>query len=140
MQAANISTASGTDTGFKGKRVLVVEDAPPIRALVTDMLQFAGAASIEAGSSEEGLFRARCEFPDLIIADIELPDLNGSSAARILKTDVETSEIPIIAITGSSTPKETALAEGCDGSLAKPFSLNEFLTELSRVCGPVEVA
>ena len=69
------------------------------------------------------------EQPDLILMDIQLPDISGMEAARRLKEDDQTRTIPIIAVTAFAMSGDEAqiLASGCDAYLAKPFSIVEFL-------------
>jgi two-component system cell cycle response regulator DivK len=88
-----------------------------------------GFNTIVTGLGEAAIELARQNKPDLILLDIQLPDIPGMDAARQLKADEETRAIPLIAVTAfaRSGDREKILASGCDDYLAKPFNVREFL-------------
>lgn len=108
-------------------RVLIVEDEPDnqeiVRAVVEEMV---GASAILAGDGLEAVSVAVRERPDLVLLDLMLPRLDGYEVAKRLKSDPQTSEIPIVAITALARPKDRAraLEAGCDDYVDKPFDLD----------------
>jgi two-component system, cell cycle response regulator DivK len=111
------------------KRILVVEDTEDNRRILRDLLTRAGFELIEAMDGESGVSMATTHRPDLILMDIQLPIFDGYEATRRIKANPETRNIPIIAVTSYalSGDENKALAAGCDGYVAKPFSPRRIL-------------
>jgi two-component system, cell cycle response regulator DivK len=83
------------------KRILVVEDGGDLRAIVVAVLtRVGGYETIEAANGREAVEKAVSERPDLILMDVDLPDISGIGAARAVKSNPRTAHIPIIAQTG----------------------------------------
>ncbi len=82
-------------------RVLVVDDSPSVRALVSDRLQKAGHAVEEASSGEAGAERALTACPDVVVTDLVMSGLSGVQLCRLLRSDPSTSHVPVILLTGS---------------------------------------
>jgi two-component system, cell cycle response regulator DivK len=116
------------------KTVLIVEDNTLNLKLFNDLLEYHGYAILTTGLGEAAVELAREHRPDLILLDIQLPDISGMEVARQLKADEETRAIPIIAVTAfaMSGDREKVLASGCDDYLAKPFNVVEFLRMVER--------
>jgi two-component system, cell cycle response regulator DivK len=106
------------------KRVLVIEDTEDNRQIVRDLLTSAGYEIIEAVDGESGVAMAVSAQPDVILMDIQLPVMDGYEAARRIKADPMTAQIPIIAVTSYAFAGDEAKTRdaGCDGYIAKPFS------------------
>ena len=83
------------------KKALIVDDNENNLMLEKDLLEVAGFEVFEAENATDGIAIARKEKPDIIIMDVRLPDMRGSEAARILRQDKETSDIPIVFVTAS---------------------------------------
>jgi len=117
-----------------GEKILIVEDNPMNMELATDLLEVSGYVVIQAGVAEEGIALARAESPDLILMDINLPDMDGIEATRVLKQDPTTKDISVIAITAHAMKgdEEKALAAGCSGYITKPIDTKEFSKTVSR--------
>ncbi len=119
-------------------RVLVVEDNVTNMALAVFLLQSAGHTVLKATDAEVGLKLAREEQPALILMDIQLPDMDGLEATRLLKRDEATRAIPVVALTALAMKgdEERIRAAGCDGYIAKPMRYQDFLaavaTQLAR--------
>ena len=115
--------------------ILIIEDNEKNRKLCRDVLQVKGYRTIESETAEAGLELARGQAPALILMDIQLPGMDGITAMKQLKADLNTQNIPIIAITASAmTNNRTAmLAEGFDGYQTKPISLKDFFAEVERI-------
>src|SRR5437764_4973751 len=111
------------------RTVLVIEDNELNLKLLNDILEYQGYTVFTSRLGEPALELARQYRPDLILMDIQLPDISGMEATRRLKTDEQTRSIPIIAVTAFAMSGDEAqiLASGCDAYLAKPFSIVEFL-------------
>jgi two-component system, cell cycle response regulator DivK len=110
-----------------GKLVLVVEDNPRDLKLVRDVLRAKGYEVIDAGTAEAGIELARAQQPALILMDVMLPGMDGRQAAKLLKEDPQTREIPIVALTSFAMKgdREKLLAGGFDGYIAKPIDIKE---------------
>jgi len=116
------------------KKVLVVEDNPDMRKLLSIELELMGFEPITAAGGKEGIEKAISEKPDLVLLDILMPDMDGRDTARILRRNAETKDIPIIAETALSDRRDlnTCLDAGCNDYLVKPFSYKD-LEEKLRV-------
>ncbi|HLX28243.1 MAG TPA: response regulator [Casimicrobiaceae bacterium] len=109
--------------------ILIVEDNDKNLKLARDVLQAKGYATLEATTGEDGVRLARERLPDLVLMDIHLPGINGIEALRMLRADVSTTAIPIIAVTASVMQQDRKLITdaGFDGYVGKPIALREFL-------------
>src|SRR5437762_13650993 len=112
------------------KTVLIVEDNELNLKLLNDLLEYQGYTVIVRRLGEPAHVLARQYKPDLILMDIQLPDISGMEATQRLKSDEQTRGIPVIAVTAFAMSGDEAkiLASGCDAYLAKPFNVAEFLT------------
>ena len=114
------------------QRILVIEDHEDNRRILRDLLTNADFEVIEAEDGETGLAAAAAHRPDLILIDIQLPDIDGYEAARRLKADTLLHAIPIIAVTSYALAgeAETARAAGCDAYIPKPYSPRQLLAKV----------
>jgi two-component system, cell cycle response regulator DivK len=119
------------------KRVLIVEDTPDNRRIMSDLLTSSGFECFEAVDGLEGVAMAGSVRPDLILMDIQLPKLDGYDTTRRIKADPATAAIPIIAVTSYALSGDDAKARaaGCDDYLSKPFSTRELLARVRRFLG-----
>jgi CheY-like chemotaxis protein len=116
------------------KKALVVDDNGNNLMLEKDLLEVAGFEVFEAENAAIGIAMARREKPDIIIMDVRLPDMRGTEAARILRQDKTTSDIPIVFVTAS------VMAEGMEeirnipnsGFIGKPINTRTFAEEISQ--------
>jgi two-component system, cell cycle response regulator DivK len=116
------------------KRALVVDDNANNLMLEKDLLEVAGFEVFEADNASSGIAIARIERPDIILLDVRLPDMRGTKAARILRQDPETRDIPIVFVTSS------VMAEGIEemkdidksGFIGKPINTRTFVAEVSE--------
>ena len=117
------------------KKILVVEDEEDIKELVRYNLVKEGYQAHCVGSGEAGLKEARKIFPDLLILDLMLPEMNGLEVCRQLKSDLNTQPIPIIMLTakGEETDIVLGLEMGADDYVTKPFSIKVFLSRVRAV-------
>ena len=123
-------TAGKTDQTHK---VLVVDDFEDNRAMYAEFLRYSGFDVIEASDGAEAVEKATALQPDVVIMDLSLPIVDGWVAARRLKAERRTRDIPIIALTGHSLERHSQRAReaGCNRFLAKPC-LPERLLETVR--------
>jgi two-component system, cell cycle response regulator DivK len=110
-----------------GARILVVEDNERNLKLVRDVLEFAGYQVVGVRSGEQGIVLARERPPDLVLMDLQLPDMDGVATLRALRLDPVTRGVPVVAVTAFAMKedRERALRAGFDGYLAKPISVRE---------------
>jgi two-component system, cell cycle response regulator DivK len=119
------------------KRILIVEDTEDNRQILRDLLTAAGYDLLEAVDGEKGVAMAKREKPDLILMDIQLPQIDGYEATRRIKADPALRHIPIIAVTSYalSGDEEKTRAAGCDAYIAKPFSPRQLLAKVRELLG-----
>ena len=116
------------------KRILVVEDTEDNRRIIRDLLTNFGYELIEAADGAEGVSMAQTHRPDLILMDIQLPQMDGYEATRRIRTIPELAQVPIIAVTSYALSGDEAKtrAAGCDGYVAKPFSPRQLLAKIRQ--------
>ena len=115
----------GLTIGKHQHRILVVEDNEEIRSFVKSSLSDLYVIT-EAADGNEGIAKARDEFPDLIISDVMMPGLNGVDFCRIIKEDINTCHIPFIMLTAKTNLQAEieGIDSGADLYLPKPISIN----------------
>ena len=108
--------------------ILAVEDNDKNLKLVRDLLHLRGFRVLEARTAEQGLALAAEHRPDLVLMDIQLPDLDGTAALGRLRADPRTAAIPVVALTAFAMKEDRArfLGAGFDGYLAKPIDIRAF--------------
>ena len=120
-----------------GPTILCIEDDPASRQLVQRTLTAAGYNVLTAGRALEGMDLARQHHPDLILTDINLPDMSGHEITTSLRNDPNFANTPIVALTalGYGRNKDIAMAAGITGYLTKPFHIDELLERLAFYLG-----
>jgi two-component system, cell cycle response regulator DivK len=115
-------------------RILYVEDNVQNMRLVRKMLLTGGYEMVEAVDGMSGLEVATREIPDLILMDINLPDIDGMEVTARLRQNPATASIPVIALTANAMhgDRERFLSAGCDGYIAKPITKNELLNTIAH--------
>ncbi len=116
------------------KKALVVDDNKNNLMLEKDLLEVAGFEVFEAENASAGIAMARREKPDIIIMDVRLPDMPGSEAARILRQDKETRDIPIVFVTAFVMAEGREALEDItnSGFIGKPINTRTFAKEISQ--------
>ena len=119
-------------------RILIVEDNDKNLKLVRDVLQAKGYQTLEAGTAEDGLAIARCEAPDLILMDIQLPGMSGIEALKALRADPATAALPVVAVTASvmQQDRQEIMRAGFDGFIEKPINLRGLLDTIQKAMLP----
>jgi two-component system cell cycle response regulator DivK len=108
-------------------KILYIEDNPDNMTLVKRVLEVEGYELIEASTGQDGLAKAQTRLPDLVITDINLPDIDGYSITAALKNNPLTAHIPVVAMTANVMKKdrETVMQAGCDAYIAKPIDIDD---------------
>ena len=118
-------------------KILLVEDHEEIWDFLSRRLKRRGFDVLLAHDGQAGVDRARAEGPDLVLLDMNLPVMDGWTAAGILKGDPATSGIPIIALTAHamSGDREKAIQAGCDDYHPKPVDFSKLLSQIETALG-----
>lgn len=116
------------------KRILYIEDNPDNRLLVRRVLQAEGYTVLEANDGQSGMTVAAEAQPDLILMDINLPEIDGYEVTARLKQLPGISHVPIIAVTANvmKGDREKTLAAGCDGYIQKPIDIDLLPEQIER--------
>lgn len=115
-------------------KILLVEDNATNRYLTAFLLENAGFRVIHAADGREALARAREDAPDLILMDIQMPEMDGYEAAALLREDQELTRIPIVAVTSyvMAGDREKATKLGFVGYIEKPIVTETFIAQISH--------
>ncbi len=121
------------------KTVLVVEDNDLNMRLFHDVREMRGYNILQAKDGMEGWRIAREHRPDLIIMDIQLPEVSGLAVTKWLKDDETLKSIPVIAVTAFAMDgdEDKILEGGCDAYIVKPISISNFLQTVERLARPL---
>jgi two-component system cell cycle response regulator DivK len=119
------------------QRILVVEDNEKNMKLFRDVLVATGYRTLEATTGAEAVDLASEHTPDLVLMDIQLPDLDGVQALQRLRADARTATIPVIALTAQAMlgDRERFLAAGFDGYVSKPVNVRDLIEMVRQHCG-----
>jgi two-component system, cell cycle response regulator DivK len=114
--------------------ILIVEDNAKNMKLVRDLLQHEGHRTLEAETGEAGLALALNERPDLVLMDIQLPDIDGTTVLARIREDKTLDAMPVLAVSASVMPdqQQRVVGSGFDGFIAKPISIKSFLASVRR--------
>ncbi len=117
-----------------GQTILIVEDNELNMKLFNDLLQAHGYETMQTMDGRDVLQLARENRPDLIIMDIQLPEISGLEVTKMLKADDELKDIPVIAVTSFAMKgdEEKIREGGCEGYIAKPISVPTFLETVTK--------
>lgn len=129
-----------TDKGTNVSRILIVEDNQMNRDMLNRRLTRKGFEVLLATDGSEGVMLARSAAPDVILMDMRLPTMDGWTAARLLKSETDTRDIPIIALTAHAMQgdRDKALDAGCDEYETKPVNLARLLDKIEALTKPQE--
>ncbi len=117
------------------KKILIVEDNELNMKLFHDLLEVHGYETLQTKDGREALALAREHVPDLILMDIQLPEVSGLEVTRWLKADDALRGIPVIAVTAFAMKgdEEKIRSGGCEAYIAKPISVSNFIETIQRV-------
>ena len=115
-------------------KILIVEDNDKNLKLVRDILQHKGHATLEAVTGGDGVRMAIEHMPDLILMDIQLPDIDGIRALQLIREQPALNAIPVLAVTASVMPEDQhkIANSGFDGFISKPISVKPFMEAVER--------
>jgi len=110
------------------KKILVAEDEPDIRGLISFSLRYAGYSVVEALNGEEAVKKTSEELPDLVLLDVRMPKMSGYEVCKVLKTQDSTRDIPVIFLSarGQEAEIKRGLELGAEEYILKPFAPDEF--------------
>jgi len=119
-----------------GERILVVEDNAMNMKLLRDVLVATGYRTLEATTGVEAVELAATHEPDLVLMDIQLPDIDGVQALHRLRADERTAAIPVLAVTAQAMQgdRQVFLAAGFDGYVSKPVNVRELIGTVREHC------
>jgi two-component system cell cycle response regulator DivK len=114
--------------------ILIVEDNEKNMKLVRDILQHKGYATLEAETGNDGVRLAIERKPDLILMDIQLPDIDGIQALRLIRAEPSLDAVPVLAVSASVMPDEQVkiVNSGFDAFITKPINIRQFLENVER--------
>jgi CheY-like chemotaxis protein len=114
--------------------ILVIEDNELNLKLVNSLLKMGDFNILEAKDAETGIQLARKHLPDLVLMDIQLPGMDGLSATRVLMSDNELKDIPVVALTSYAMQGDEHKAQeaGCRGYITKPIDTRNFLKAVNK--------
>jgi two-component system, cell cycle response regulator DivK len=117
--------------------ILIVEDNEKNLKLLRDVLRFKGYETLEAMTGTEGVRLARERNPDLVLMDIQLPDIDGVTALAQIRADASTRDMPVIAVSASVMPDEQQriVASGFNAYVTKPISVKSFVETVEKFAG-----
>ena len=119
-------------------KAMVVDDAPDIRLLADLVLSMAGFKVTAASSGSEALRKlSGADLPDIVLLDVQMPDVDGWETLTRVRADPRTAELPVVLCTVKGLPEDTlkGWSLGCDGYLGKPFDITTLVDELHGVLG-----
>jgi two-component system cell cycle response regulator DivK len=117
------------------QKILIVEDNELNMKLFHDLLEAHGYTTIQTRNGMEAVGLARTHRPDLILLDIQLPEISGLEVTRQLKQDDELKGIPVVAVTAFAMKgdEEKIREGGCEAYIAKPISVSTFMETIQTV-------
>lgn len=117
--------------------ILVIEDSSDTRELLSVLLHRQGYQVVQAKSGLEGLLKARGTYPDLILMDLALPEMDGIEAARRIHETPELSHVPIFVVSAylNTEVEAEVRAAGCAEMFGKPFDFDSLLETISITLG-----
>lgn len=120
-----------------GKRILTVDDSKTIRDMVSFTLRGAGFDVVEAEDGARAIAALKSAPADLVITDLNMPNMDGLSLIRALRADPSYRALPILMLTteGDAQKKNEGRAAGATGWMVKPFSPDKLIELVKRVCG-----
>ncbi len=118
------------------RRILIVDDEETNQRLLQAILEAKGYETLQAYDGAEGVKIAKESQPDLILMDIQVPEIDGIEAFKILQSELLTRNIPVIALTSyaMSGDREKFLSLGFKDYIAKPISIPEFVELVNSYC------
>lgn len=119
------------------KRVLSIEDNQANRKIIFDLLTSQGYEVLEANDGKKGLEKAKKEKPDLVLMDIQLPEMDGYQVIKAMRETDSAKEIPVIVLSSYAMPgdRDKGLEAGCNEYLTKPYNFKILLEKIKKYIG-----
>jgi twitching motility two-component system response regulator PilH len=116
-------------------KVLVVEDSPPQREMISDLLKGIGLSVTSAADGVEALEQIKNSRPDIVVLDIVMPRMNGYELCRRIKLDPKTQEVPVVMCStkGEEFDRYWGMRQGADAYIAKPFQPQELVGTVKQL-------
>lgn len=136
-QAASFERKAGRDGNLMPKKVMIVEDNELNMKLFRDLIEASGYETVRTRNGLEALDLARLHKPDLILMDIQLPEVSGLEVTKWLKEDDDLHVIPVIAVTAFAMKgdEERIRQGGCEAYISKPISVPRFIETIKSYLG-----
>ena len=138
-RSAAPTAAPGSDQPFPGSPLLLIaEDNPDNIALIRYFAQMRGCRTVIARTGIEAVARARVDTPDIVLMDVNMPEMDGLEATRIISSDARTRHIPVICVTANAMAgdRQRCLSAGASAYLSKPVNLQELAAAIARLLPP----
>ncbi len=131
---AQKTQSSEPDRPPRRRKVLIVEDNQLNMKLFHDLLTAHGYETLQTNNGRDALALARDHHPDLILMDIQLPEISGLEVTRLIKQDQDLKRIPVVAVTAFAMKGDSEKIRngGCEDYVAKPISIANFLQTVER--------
>lgn len=115
-------------------KILIIEDNTVSRMLLAKILSHHGVEVLEAENGKRGIEIAKSKMPNLILLDLQLPEMDGYTVAKILCEDQKTADIPVVAVSANvrDVDKNDAINAGCVGFIEKPLNTRTFYESLKQ--------
>ncbi|MBE9227955.1 response regulator [Phormidium sp. LEGE 05292] len=115
--------------------ILLVDDSPTVRVMVSDLLRRKGIEVIEAGDGIEAIEKMQVQCPDLVITDIVMPRMNGYELCRWIKTQFQDKYIPVIMCTSKDQQFDHywGIKQGADAYITKPFEPVDLIRAIKKL-------
>ncbi|MBD2020227.1 response regulator [Leptolyngbya sp. FACHB-36] len=116
-------------------KVLIVDDSPTMREMVSEHLRYEGYSVIEAADGEEAIAKIQVSIPDLVVTDIVMPRKNGYELCRWLKSEPTTRNVPVIMCTSKGEEFDVywGMKQGADAYITKPYHPPDLLAAVKRL-------
>ncbi|MBU1061617.1 MAG: response regulator [Candidatus Omnitrophica bacterium] len=122
------------------RKILIIEDEEDLTLLLKFNLENTGKYAVSiAYDGEDGLRKAKQESPHLVILDLRLPKLTGEEVCREIRRDEKIGRVPIIMVTGKSSPADRIIGKviGANSYIPKPFKIEQLIVEIDNLTNPV---
>jgi len=119
------------------KQILIIEDNPDNMKLMTFILEKNGFQTLKAFTGQDGIDMAREKTPDLVLLDIQLPDMDGIEVLKAIRSCGTDKALPVIAVTSYAMDgdRQRLMASGCTGYIEKPINPLTIIAEIQRYAG-----
>jgi DNA-binding response OmpR family regulator len=131
----SLGVSSGSLDTVRGKHILVVEDDPRVRTLVSRVLTGVGCNVTEAAEGRSAISTLSEQTPDLVCLDLMLPEVSGHAVCRFMRSTARLKSVPVLVISARTLPEDLAYARdlGASAYLVKPFKITELFEQVTAL-------